>query len=147
MRRGGIPPPNPFHAYIFYARKAAPRSLQRDVPRAGTRRTGQRVFHISMEKDINEIIFSNVELKYDDFTALKDINLEIPPGQTLAILGKTGSGKTTLVNLILRIYDVTKGKITLDDVDIRDLTLKNLRENIAYAPQDNFLFSKTICFV
>lgn len=91
------------------------------------------------------IAFENVSFHYGDGPEiLKDISLEIPPGQTLAILGKTGSGKTTLVNLILRIYDVTKGKITLDDVDIRDLTLKNLRENIAYAPQDNFLFSKTI---
>ncbi|MDO5649041.1 MAG: ABC transporter ATP-binding protein [Gallicola sp.] len=100
---------------------------------------------VVLKKPSGKIVFENVSFHYPEGPEiLKDINLKIPEGQTLAILGKTGSGKTTLVSLILRVYDVTKGRITLEDIDIRDLSLTNLRENIAYAPQDNFLFSKSI---
>lgn len=100
---------------------------------------------VVLKKPSGKIAFENVSFHYPEGPEiLKNINLEIPEGKTLAILGKTGSGKTTLVSLILRVYDVTKGRITLEDIDIRDLSLTNLRENIAYAPQDNFLFSKSI---
>jgi len=75
---------------------------------------------------------------------LKDINLKVEPGTTLAIIGKTGTGKSTLVNLLLHLYQVNKGMIYLDDKDIRDIPLKELRGNIAYVPQDNFLFSDTL---
>lgn len=75
---------------------------------------------------------------------LKDINLEIPAGTTLAIIGRTGNGKSTLVNLLLRLYNTKPGMILIDGRDINTIPLKALRENIAYVPQDNFLFSDTL---
>ncbi len=76
--------------------------------------------------------------------ALKDINVSIKKGETLAVLGRTGDGKTTLVNLLLRLFDVQKGSILFDGVDIKKIPLKVLRENIAYVPQDSMLFSDTL---
>ncbi|MGL6173090.1 MAG: ABC transporter ATP-binding protein, partial [Cellulosilyticaceae bacterium] len=76
--------------------------------------------------------------------ALKDINLEIKAGETLAILGRTGSGKSTLVNLLLRLYNSPEGTILLDGKDIMKASLESVRRNIAYVPQDNFLFSDSI---
>ena len=75
---------------------------------------------------------------------LKDIHLEIPAGTTLAIIGRTGNGKSTLVNLLLRLYNTKPGMILIDGRDINTIPLKALRENIAYVPQDNFLFSDTL---
>ena len=75
---------------------------------------------------------------------LKDINLSVPAGTTLAIIGRTGNGKSTLVNLILRLYNAKPGMIRIDGRDINSVSLKTLRENIAYVPQDNFLFSATL---
>lgn len=76
--------------------------------------------------------------------ALRDIDLAVEPGKTLGILGKTGSGKTTLMKLILRIYDPPEGTILIGETDVRSLTLESLRDQIAYVPQDGFLFSTTI---
>ena len=75
---------------------------------------------------------------------LRDINLVIEPGQTLGIIGPTGSGKTTLVNLIMRFYDVSSGHLTFDGTDVRDLDLHWLRSRIAIVPQDAYLFSNTM---
>lgn len=75
---------------------------------------------------------------------LKDISLLVPAGTTLAIIGRTGNGKSTLVNLLLRLYNTKPGMILIDDKDINAISLKTLRENIAYVPQDNFLFSDTL---
>jgi len=75
---------------------------------------------------------------------LQNINLVVEPGQTVAVLGATGSGKSTLINLIPRFYDVTKGKITIDGIDIRDVTLESLRSHIGIALQEAILFSGTI---
>ncbi len=75
---------------------------------------------------------------------LKDINLDIKAGTTLAVIGRTGNGKSTLVNLLLHLYNTKRGMIYLDGRDINDIPLKTLRENIAYVPQDNFLFSDTL---
>ena len=75
---------------------------------------------------------------------LKDINLEARPGQTIAIVGPTGAGKTTLVNLLPRFYDVTGGAVTIDGVDVRDVTLASLRRQIGVVLQDTFLFSDTV---
>ncbi len=75
---------------------------------------------------------------------LKDINIHIPQGNTLAIVGRTGSGKTTLVNLLLRLFDIDNGKINIDGYDIKEIPLELLRQSIGYVPQDNFLFSTTI---
>lgn len=76
--------------------------------------------------------------------ALKDIDIELEAGKTLAIVGKTGSGKTTLINLLLRLYKVDRGRIFIDGVDINDIPIATLRENIGCVPQDNFLFSASI---
>lgn len=75
---------------------------------------------------------------------LKDISLDIKAGTTLAVIGRTGNGKSTLVNLLLHLYDVKPGMIFIDGMDINSIPLKTLRENIAYVPQDNFLFSDTL---
>ncbi|MEF7441313.1 ABC transporter ATP-binding protein [Paenibacillus lautus] len=75
---------------------------------------------------------------------LRGIRLSVPPGATLGIIGRTGSGKTTLMKLLLRTYDPPPGKVLIGGEDIRKLTLKSLREGIAYVPQDGFLFSSTI---
>ena len=76
--------------------------------------------------------------------AIKNIDFTIEPGKSLAIIGRTGSGKTTIVNLLLRLYDIKEGEICIDDIPVKKLTLKSLRENIGYVPQDNFLFSTSI---
>ncbi len=92
------------------------------------------------------IIFENVDFIYPDSKTpvLKDISFEVKPGQTVAIVGTTGSGKTTLTKLISRLYDVSKGRILIDGSDIRDYALQSLRDQISYIEQDVFLFSTTI---
>ncbi|OIQ18060.1 MAG: ABC transporter [Flavobacterium sp. MedPE-SWcel] len=99
------------------------------------------------QTDINgAIAFNNVSFTYEDtnITALKDISFNINKGETLAILGKTGSGKSTILSLISRLYDVEKGEITVDNKNITDLNLNNLRNSIGVVPQDAFLFSDSI---
>lgn len=93
-----------------------------------------------------EIVFDRVDFRYEDNLplALEDINIKINEGETFAILGRTGCGKTTMVNLITRIYDVTGGNIYIDGNNIKDIPLDVLRSNIGYIPQDNFLFSETL---
>ncbi|MBD0277466.1 MAG: ABC transporter ATP-binding protein/permease [Bacteroidota bacterium] len=76
--------------------------------------------------------------------AVKDFNLEIKPGQKVALIGRTGSGKSTIAQLLLRMYDVTSGKIELDGTPIEKINLESLRRQISYTPQDGFLFSDTI---
>jgi ATP-binding cassette subfamily B multidrug efflux pump len=90
--------------------------------------------------------FNNVSFHYPDAEedVISNINFIAKPGQTTAFIGSTGSGKSTLINLIPRFYDVTEGEILLDGVDIRDLTLHDLREKIGYVPQKSVLFSGTI---
>lgn len=93
-----------------------------------------------------EITFDNVVFHHEgsDNPALNGISLRIPAGTTLAIVGFTGSGKTTLVNLIPRLYDVTSGSVLIDGVDVRRIPLQTLRRNIGYVPQETFLFSESI---
>jgi len=95
--------------------------------------------------------FDNVSFKYTTMNknehpryVLQNVSLNAQPGEMVALLGATGSGKTTLVNLIPRFYDVTDGKITMDGIDIRDVTLSSLRRNIGIVQQDVFLFSATV---
>lgn len=90
------------------------------------------------------IVFDNVSFKYNDQEILKNINLDIKNGSTVAIMGTTGSGKTSLINLIGRYYDPSEGSITIDGVKVKNLDLKTLRENMSIVPQDTFLFSDTI---
>ena len=90
------------------------------------------------------ITFDHVTYKSGDGKILDDVSFEIKAGQTLGIMGATGSGKTTIINLLKRMYDVTEGSIKLDGVDIRELPLPTLRRSIAAVMQDIFLFSDTI---
>lgn len=93
-----------------------------------------------------KIEFKNVTFRYPDtgITALKDISFVVYPGQTLAVMGRTGTGKSTIANLICRLFDADSGNILIDDTDIADLNLHDLRQGIGYVPQDVFLFSDTI---
>ena len=93
-----------------------------------------------------EIEFRNVSFRYSDVlpNVLSKINLKIPVGSTLAIIGHTGSGKTSLINLIPRLYDATEGEVLIDGVDVRKIPLDVLRKNIGLVPQESFLFSDTI---
>lgn len=89
--------------------------------------------------------FKDVSFSYDSrVPALKHVNIDAPPGRSIAILGAPGSGKSTIVNLLPRFYDVTEGQITIDGTDIRDFTLASLRRNVGIVQQDVFLFSATI---
>ena len=92
-----------------------------------------------------EVRFRNVSFGYDSFSpVLKNIDIHAEPGQTIALLGPTGSGKSTVVNLLPRFYDVTEGSIEIDGQDIRDVTLESLRASIGIVQQDVFLFVATI---
>ena len=93
---------------------------------------------------INSIKFENVSLKYDDIEALKNINLEAKKGEIVALVGDSGGGKSSLINLLVRFYDSSAGKITFDDIDIKDLSLKTLRENISIVTQRVYIFNDTI---
>ena len=93
---------------------------------------------------LGEIEFRNVTFAYNGSPVLRNINMYIPPGATFAIVGETGSGKSSLVNLIARVYDLTDGELLIDGRPIRQYPLKVLRSNIGYVPQETFLFSQTI---
>ncbi|MSQ14421.1 MAG: ABC transporter ATP-binding protein [Dehalococcoidia bacterium] len=121
--------------------------------------SGERIFEIlDTESEVKERVdavslpavnglvkFENVSFAYNSVSAvLKDVNLEVFPGQVVALMGATGSGKSTVVSLIPRFYDVTGGRITIDDIDIRDVTIDSLRKNVGIVHQDPFLFTATI---
>ena len=93
-----------------------------------------------------DIEFKNVSITYDDtnITALKDVSFSVKKGQKVAILGKTGSGKSSVTNLISRLYDVDNGSVLIDNTPIKEINLIDLRKDIGFVPQDPFLFSDTI---
>ncbi|HNA94574.1 MAG TPA: ABC transporter ATP-binding protein, partial [Saprospiraceae bacterium] len=95
---------------------------------------------------VGEIVFDHVSFQYPvtNIQALNNISFTLKPGERIAIVGKTGSGKTTIAELLLRMYDIQSGSITIDGKEIRDLDLTNLRRRIGYVPQDGFLFSDTV---
>jgi ATP-binding cassette subfamily B protein len=95
-----------------------------------------------------KVEFKNVSFRYEGAAedALKDISFTVESGQTTAIIGATGSGKSTIVNLIMRFYDVTGGSIAVNGVDVRELSQKELRGVIGYVPQKNILLSGTVSF-
>ena len=92
------------------------------------------------------IEFKHLSFRYPDgeFNALEDVSFRIEPGESVGLIGKTGAGKTTLVDLILRTYNVPKGTLFIDGHDVTDVSIRSVREACAYVPQDNFLFSDTI---
>ena len=117
-----------------------------------------RVFDIiEMESDIKEkknpltikrgphrVTFENVFFKYDDVMVLKDINLDVKAGEVLALVGMSGGGKTSLVNLVPRFYDVTQGAIRIDGMDIRDVSISSLRDQMGIVTQEPILFNDSI---
>jgi len=119
---------------------------------------GERVFQIiEAEPEVKDkpnaielkslkghIKFENVYFGYDKKPILKNINLEIKPGETVALLGPTGSGKSTIIHLLMRFYDVTSGRILIDGYDIRDIKIRSLRKHIGVVSQEIFLFNKSV---
>ncbi|WP_299675623.1 ABC transporter ATP-binding protein [uncultured Tenacibaculum sp.] len=105
-----------------------------------------RNFNNSETNVHGKIEFKDVSLTYDDtnITALNKINFNVNKGETIAIMGKTGSGKSSIANLVSRMYDTTEGTIFIDDQPIKDLNLNDIRDQIGFVPQDPFLFSDTI---
>ncbi len=96
-------------------------------------------------ENVGEVKFSNVYFEYEKgIPVLKNFNLSVAPNETIALVGNSGGGKSTVVNLIPRFYDITSGSITINGVDIRDYRLESLRNNISFVFQDNYLFSGTI---
>ncbi|MDD2291538.1 MAG: ABC transporter ATP-binding protein [Aliarcobacter sp.] len=95
-------------------------------------------------KNIETINFKDIFLKYDNFTALKNINLSAKKGETIALVGDSGGGKSSLINLIIRFYDTTSGNILLNESSIKDFDIKSLRENISIVTQRVYIFNDTI---
>ncbi|WGS65935.1 ABC transporter ATP-binding protein [Marinitoga aeolica] len=99
---------------------------------------------INLENVKGTLEFKNVSFKYENEYVLKNINFKIEAEKTLAIMGPTGSGKSTLISLISRFYEDYEGEILLDGINIKDISLKSLRKNISYIFQDTFLFSESV---
>ncbi|MBW1726323.1 MAG: ABC transporter ATP-binding protein [Deltaproteobacteria bacterium] len=99
---------------------------------------------VKFKRGAHHVIFRNVYFKYDDEMVLKNINLDVGAGEILAFVGMSGGGKTSLVNLIPRFYDVSKGVILIDDIDIRDASISSLRDQIAIVTQEPILFNDTV---
>ncbi len=101
---------------------------------------------VEIENVTGKIEFKNLTFRHatGEYDALQDVSFKIEAGENVGIIGRTGSGKTTLVDLILRNYNVENGTLFVDDKDVNDVKIKSLRKYIAYVPQDNFLFSDTI---
>lgn len=101
---------------------------------------------VSAEEIQGDIRFENVSFTYPDtgIVALQNVSFHLAPGEKMAIIGKTASGKSTIADLILRMYDASTGRITIDGQDIKDIDLDNLRRKIGYVPQDVFLFSDSV---
>ena len=100
---------------------------------------------IEMKEFNNAITFDHVDFEYiPDHPVLKDLNLRVAKNEALAIVGNSGGGKSTLVNLLPRFYDIKSGSVKIDNIDIRDFTIKSLRQNISMVFQDNFLYSGTV---
>lgn len=92
----------------------------------------------------SEIVFDNISFKYENDYVLKDFSLTIPKGKTVALVGQSGSGKSTIANLITRFYDVNKGSILIDGIDIREFSTKSLRQQLGIVTQDAILFNDSI---
>jgi ATP-binding cassette, subfamily B, multidrug efflux pump len=99
---------------------------------------------VRIEKLHGHVEFRNVGFNYNSHPVLRDVSIDIPAGATVAILGATGAGKTTLANLLVRLYDPTSGEVLIDGVDVRELALADLREIVGFVPQETFLFSDSL---
>lgn len=100
---------------------------------------------VQLERVTGEVEFKNVDFSYKkDTPVLKDVNFHVDPGQTIALVGPTGSGKTTIVNLLTRFYDIDSGGISIDGEDIRSVNRNSLRSSLGIVLQDTYLFSETV---
>ncbi len=99
---------------------------------------------IDLENPRGKIEFRDVSLAYEGRTILQDLSLRIPAGATVALVGGTGAGKTTLANLLVRLHDPTTGAVLIDGIDVRDLALQQLRDIVGFVPQESFLFSESL---
>src|SRR5690606_12807577 len=101
----------------------------------------EKIDAVEMPAIQGQVVYTGVQAQYDNnVPVLRGVDLVAAPGETIAIVGPTGAGKTTLVNLLPRFYDVTGGSVTIDGVDVRDVTLTSLRQQIGVVLQDTFLF-------
>ncbi|WP_198305244.1 ABC transporter ATP-binding protein [Arcobacter vandammei] len=100
--------------------------------------------NIEKLEEINKINFKNITLKYDDFEALKNINLEVNKGEIFALVGDSGGGKSSLINLLVRFYDVNSGEILFDNINIKDISLQELRKQISIVTQRVYIFNDSI---
>ena len=91
-----------------------------------------------------DVAFEHVWFRYGEQWTLQDVSFTVPAGTTTALVGETGSGKTTLAYLVARLYEVSRGRITIDDVDIRDLSLPALAELVGVVSQETYLFHETV---
>jgi subfamily B ATP-binding cassette protein MsbA len=99
---------------------------------------------VTLESSIQEIRFRDVAFEYDTTPVLQDVNLTVKAGECIAFVGSSGAGKTTLVGLVPRFFDVTRGALTINGRDVRELTLRSLRDQIGVVTQDTFLFNDTV---
>ena len=99
---------------------------------------------VTIKRGPHRVTFENVFFKYDDVMVLKDINLDVKAGEVLALVGMSGGGKTSLVNLIPRFYDVTRGAVRIDGIDIRDVSISSLRDQMGIVTQEPILFNDSI---
>lgn len=131
--------------YSFFYIKAASIGAERLIEKMLSESEISNPSNPTVKQIEGKLVFDNVSFCYPRTTnyVLKNVSFEVFPGQTVAIVGTTGSGKTTLTKLISRLYDVNEGKISIDDVDVRNYSLHSLRDQIAYIEQDVFLFSKS----
>lgn len=102
--------------------------------------TGEKEF----PTDIKEIEFKNVGLKYDELVALQDINLSAKRGEKVALVGDSGGGKSSLINLLIRFYDINEGEILFNDINLKDIDIKSLRSNISIVTQRVYIFNDTV---
>ena len=123
----------------FNASSLKIRSLEDEIPSVQNREIKKRDTGIN-----GKITFKNVTFAYDGDRVLKNINFSANPGDTIAIIGPTGSGKSTIINLLARFYDPTYGAVYIDNINVKNIDLSTLRQNVASAMQDVFLFSDTV---
>jgi ATP-binding cassette subfamily B protein len=122
------------------------------------RAAAERIFGLMDEPDVIEedpgaheleipegtVVYDDVSFGYDEEKTLKNVSFEVGGGETLALVGPTGAGKSTVLKLLLRMYDVDSGEISIDGMDVRDVTLPSLRQSLGYVSQDTFLFYGTV---
>lgn len=134
-----------FHINVYTQSKASGERLLEVLNHRVHIRDKEHALAVLPEQVRGDVAFHNVTFHYpDNQPSIKDLTLDAPAGSVIGLLGGTGSGKSTIIQLLMRAYDVQEGQITLDGVDIRDYTLESLRSQIAVVFQETFLFSSTL---